>query len=256
MARRKAQLKGIKKRKSGYPVTERDKLFCERWLIHFDAARAHREAGFSASTNGTEGLNKLEKFAEYLRPIQQAKAKLVAERLMIDSDSVLDKMKAQVFYDPSEFYERTSEPLTTFVKVPRRKQMVEQTMTWDGQPVYGERLKPYSDLTPAQQAVVEITSTDGDRIHYRLPTIAERHQYLTSLGRQFGQFAERLIIERHKHQHVHAHLTFEGVPTQKLNAITRQLLPLVGLEFAQSLGYTAEDIDAAARDEGVLVPAH
>jgi len=28
------------------------------------------------------------------------------------------------------------------------------------------------------------------------------------------------------------------------------------LEFAQSLGYTAEDIDAAARDEGVLVPAH
>lgn len=245
--------RGKKKRVGGFPTSDRDKLFCERWLIHFDANRALHEAGFKRS-NGTEALSKLERFADYLRPIHDAKAKLVAERLMIDSDAVLQRMKAQSFFDPSAFYERTSQPLTTWVKVGRRKKMVEQVMQWDGQPVYGERLKPYSDLTPEQQAVVEITNSEGDRIRYRLPSIRERHQYLTSLGRQFGLFADKLIIERHRHQHVHQHLTFEGVPTTKLNSLTRQLLPLVGLEFAQSLGYTAEDLDAAARDEGVTVP--
>jgi hypothetical protein len=244
--------RGKKKRNSGFPKTDRDKLFCERWLLHFDTARAYKEAGFINHT-GSEALNKLERFADYLRPIHDAKAKLVAERLMIDSEGVLQKMKAQVFFEPGDFYERSSEPLTKTVTVKRKK--VEQVVTWDEQPVYGERLKPYSDLTSAQQAVVEITSTAGDRIHYRLPTISERHQYLSSLGRQFGLFADKLIIERHKHQHVHTHLNFEGVPTVKLNRLTRQLLPLVGLEFAQTLGYTAEDMDAAAREEGGVMPA-
>jgi hypothetical protein len=115
-------------------------------------------------------------------------------------------------------------------------------------------MKPYSDLTPEQQAVVEITSQEGDRIRYRLPSIREQHMYFTSIGRQFGLFAEKLILERHNHQHTHQHLTFEGVPSTKLVSLTRQLLPLVGLEFAQTLGYTAEDVEAASKDEGVLMP--
>lgn len=255
MAKKKS-LKGIKKRlKITAPQNEADKLFCERWLIHFDKDRAWREAGFSwNAAAGTAALNKLHKFAEYLRPIREAKAKLIAERLVVDSDQILQGMVKKVFFDPTTFYERTTEPLTQLVKVANQKDKVEQVITWDGQPVYGERMKPYSDLTQEQREVVEITSAAGERISYRLPTIREQHTYFTSIGRQFGMFADKLIMERHNHQHQHHHLDFTDIPTAKLTRLTQQLLPLVDVEFAQLLGYTPEEREAAAKEDGVLMP--
>jgi Terminase small subunit len=246
------KLKGIKKRpKQLGPQNDRDKLFCERWLIHFDKDRAYKEAGFKwGPSAGSMALQKLEKFADYLRPIRDAKAKLVAERLMIDQDQVLQGMVKKVFFDPTSFYERSPAPLTKTVKVEGKD--VEQVRTWHGTPVYGERLKPYSELTPEQRAVVEITNETGDQIRYRLPTIREQHTYLTSLGRQFGMFAEKLIIERHQHKHQHHTLDFANVPTAKLNALTRQMLPMVDLEFAQMLGFTPEDIAEAAKEDAVV----
>lgn len=254
MVPRGKNLKGIKKRpKLLGPQTDQQKTFCERWLIHYDKDRAWREAGYSPNSR-PGAIDLLNRFADYLRPIREAKAKLVAERIMVDSEAVLQKMVKQTFFDPTGFYERSSEPLTEWIKVPRKKEKIEQVMTWDGKPVYGERMKPYSELTPEQQAVVEITRTDGDRIQYRLPSISERHTSLTSLGRQFGMFAEKLIVEKHNHQHQHHHLDFSGVPSEKLADLTRRMLPLVGIEFARQLGYTPEDMEAAAREEGVIIP--
>jgi hypothetical protein len=255
----KKSLKGIRKRpKMRGPQTDKEKLFCERWLIHFDKDRAYREAGYIQRGRGSGAGHlasaMLERFADYLRPIREAKAKIVAERIFVDSEKVLEKMVAQGFYDPSGFYEKSTEPLTEWVEEDGGKEMVERVVMWDGKPVYGERMKPYSDLTPAQQAVVEITRVD-ERIQYRLPTISERHTNLAALGRQFGMFAEKLIVERHNHQHTHQTLTFENVSTLKLQTLTQQLLPMVGLEFAQTLGFTAEDIETASREEGVLMPA-
>jgi Terminase small subunit len=254
MARR-ASGKGARHRpKQLGPQTDRDKLFCERWLIHYDKDRAYREAGFSAQKNaGHLASAKLEKFADYLRPIRDAKAKIVAERLAIDSDAVLQGMVKKVFFDPTTFFERSTEPLTHLVHVEGKTEKVEQVRTWNGQPVYGERMKPYSDLTPEQRSQVEITSEAGDRLRYRLPNIREQHAYFTSLGRQFGLFSEKLVIERHHHKHQHHHLDFANVPTEKLNALTRQMLPMVGLEFAQMLGYTPEEVEEAAREEGVIM---
>lgn len=254
MASRDATGKGAKKRRKQLgPQTDRDKAFCERWLIHFDKDRAYKEAGFKWSTNGGHAaLSKLERFADYLRPIREAKAKLVAERLMIDQDQVLQGMVKKVFFDPTTFFERSAQPLKHMVAAAGKSEKVEEVRTWHGAPVYAERLKPYSDLTPEQRAVVEITSDAGDQIRYRLPTIREQHTYLTSLGRQFGMFAEKLIIERHQHKHQHHTLDFANVPTAKLNALTRQMLPLVDLEFAQMLGYTPEDVAEAAKEEGVI----
>lgn len=248
--------KGVKKRPRQLgPQTAAEKKFCERWLIHFDKDRAFREAGYTEVKGaGRAALSKLERFADYLRPIREAKARIVAERLAVDSQQVLDGMVQRVFFDPQTFYERSAEPLTEWVRGPgKSRKKVERVKEWDGKPVYGERLKPYSDLTAEQQAVVEVTSDAGERIRYRLPSIREQHMYLTSLGRQFGLFAEKLIVERHNHRHTHHHLDFSGVPTAKLSALTRQMLPLVGLEFAQSLGYTPEDVEAAAIEEGVIV---
>ncbi len=238
------------------PQTERDQLFCERWLTHFDKDRAYREAGFSCANQHWRqyALSKLTKFADYLRPIKEAKAKIIAERLAVDSEKILAGMAQKVFFDPTSFYERSETPMTEWVEGAEGKDKVERVRAWHGRPLHAERLKPYSELTPEQQAVVEITNAEGERIHYRLPSIREQHTYLTSLGRQLGMFAEKLIMERHHHQHVHHQLDFEHVPTARIAAITRQLLPLVGIEFAQSLGYTAEDIAAAAQEDGVLMP--
>jgi hypothetical protein len=237
------------------PQNARDRLFCERWLIHFDKDRAWREAGFAVNAaTSTESRSKIDKFAEYLRPIREAKAKIMAERLAITSEQIVDGMTKRVFFDPVSFFERSSEPLTEMVKPSKRsKTLVERVVTWDGKPVYRERLKPYSDLTPEQQAIVEITSEAGQQLKYRLPNIREQHMYLTSLGRQFGMFAEKLIIERHRHSHVHGHLTFDNVPSAKLSALTHQLLPLVELEFAQSLGFTAEEVEKARLEAGVVM---
>ncbi len=236
------------------PVTDADKMFCERWLIHHDKDRAYREAGFNPNgSDGTRAGAKLEKFAEWMRPVWEAKAKIMAERLAVDAEKVVNGMAQKAFVDPSSFYERTSQPLEEWVDVPDCKLEVTRPVTWDGKPVYGERLKPYSDLTPEQQAAVEITGTEGGRIHYRLPNIKEQHQYLSSLGTQIGLFAQKLIIERHTHRHTHQHLTFEGVPSTKLASLQRAMLPLVGVEFARRLGYTAEEVEKAALDEGVVM---
>jgi hypothetical protein len=256
MSPRRTGLKGHKKqpRQMG-PQTERDLLFCERWLIHFDKDRAFREAGFTQDKGaGNRANSKLKKFADYLQPLREAKARLIAERLVIDSQQVLDAMVKKVFFDPTGFYERSAAPLTHWVKVADKQEKVEEVLTWDGRPVYGERMKPYSELTAEQQAVVEITSAAGEQIKYRLPNIREQHMYFTSIGRQFGMFAEKLILERHNHQHQHHHLSFDNVPTAKIQSLTRQLLPLVDLEFAQMLGYTPEDVEEASREGGVLMP--
>lgn len=235
------------------PQTDGEHLFCERWLIHFDKDRAYTEAGYSRTSNGGTGAGAmLERFAAYLRPIREAKIKVMATRLAVDTEKIIAGMSQKVFFDPAAFYERASTPEVEWVSVPDCKLQVERVVTWDGKPVYAERLKPYSDLTADQQAVVQITNADGGRIKYRLPNIAEQHQYLTSLGRQLGMFAEKLIVERHNHKHTHAHLEFTGVPTQKLAALTRQMLPLVGLEFAKQLGYTAADIAAATAEDAVI----
>lgn len=232
-----------------FPVKDADKLFCERWLIHFDARKAYVEAGFSKDVGtAARALGKLTRFAEYLRPIREAKAKVMAERLALTTDRVIDKMKEKAFFDAGEFVERGRVPLTHAVKVVHkdgRTESVEEILTWDGRPVYAERLKPYADLTAEQRAVVEITSTAGERITYRLPTLREQHMYLTSVGRQMGLFAEKLILERHNHEHRHATVNFENVPTAQITGARQALLPLVGEEFAKSLGFSDAELAAA-----------
>lgn len=261
MVKAKKSLKGHRKRPRQLgPQTEQDKTFCSRWLIHFDKDRAYREAGFAGGEgSGWRANSKLQRFADYLRPIQEAKAKILAEKLAVDSEDVLNGMVKRVFFDPTEFYELTRKPLTEMVKatVDGKETRVEQEKQWDGRPVFGERMKPYSELTAEQRQVVEVTGESGGVIKYRLPTIREQHTFLRDLGRQYGMFADKLIVERHNHRHTHTHMSFEGVPTAKLQNLTRQMLPLVGLEFAQSLGYTAEDVAQASKDEGVVmtVPA-
>jgi hypothetical protein len=235
------------KRSSHGPLTDQDKLFCQRWLEHFDRNRAYTEAGFKPHPKqlATLAQRKLDRFSEYLRPIQEAKARELAKTLVVDQEQVLQAMARKAVFNPLDYVERTAAPLTE--KMTNDKGVVTEgpVLTWDGKPIYGERLKPFSDLTPEQAATVEVTGVVGGRVQYRLPTIREQHQHLTSIGRQYGMFMDKLILERHLHKHKHAHLHLDDVPTTNLQNLTMQLLPLVGAEFANRLGFTQEEIEQA-----------
>lgn len=228
------------------PKNERDKLFCKKYLEHFDRQRAYVEAGFKASNIAQQSATKLNRFQPYIRPLQEAKAREVARVLVVDQEQILKAMSLHAVFEPGTFFERSAEPLQETVK--EGKKEITRIRMWEGRPLYRERMKPYLELTPEQQRTVEVTGIVGDQVQYRLPTIREQHTAQVALGRQFGMFLDKLIIERHNSKGAHNTLALQNVTTVQLQHITEQLLPYVGQEFASRLGFTLEDIeDAKAR---------
>ncbi|HWG75493.1 MAG TPA: terminase small subunit [Steroidobacteraceae bacterium] len=221
------------------PNSERDRKFCQRWLVHFDHVRAYQEAGFKGKAHfiATRAKQKLERFAAYLQPLQEAKARKVGEQLAIGEEDVLRGMAAVAFLDPGDFVEQSSDPLTD------DKGNVVQ---FNGQPVYPLRLKPLNKLTREQRAAVDVVTSKRGHVSYRLPDSSIRHRYQDSIGRQLGMFAEKLILERHSLKRTHVKLDLTGVPTSQLEQMTRMLLPLLGEDFARELG--VEDLLAASKD--------
>lgn len=229
------------------PKNDRDKLFCKRWLETFDTRRAYAEAGFRGS-KGSITINaprKLAQFMEYLRPFQEAKAREAAKILLVDQEQVLTAMSHKALFDPGDFVERSAEPLTVTVKEGKRK--VTRTRLWDGKPVFGGRMKPFFDLTPEQRLTVQITGVVGEEIQYRLPNTREQHTAQIAIGRQFGMFLDKLIIERSQAKGAHRELDIKDAPTSALKQLTLDLLPFVGQEFASRLGFTLEDIEEAKK---------
>jgi hypothetical protein len=242
--------KGKKKRATllGVPRTDRDRKFCERWLVHFDHKRAYKEAGFSMNRAGpAEAAKKLEQFTEYLRPFKEAKAREVAKVLVVEQEDVLKAMSRKAVFDPGDFVETSDTAKTQTVSDPETGELIEQPVVWEGKPIFASRLKPFESLTSEQRQTVEIVADSGGEVRYRLPSIREQHTHLISLGRQYGMFIEKLITERHLHRHNHAHMQLDGVPTAKLEDLTLELLPYVGAEFATQLGFTQQDIEEARR---------
>lgn len=246
-----------------FPIKEKDKLFCAKWLEHFDAPRAYKEAGFQPGRKaGARALAKLERFAEYLRPIREQKSREVAKRLDVNQADVLETMARKAMFNPADFIEKGEKPMTRTVKTAGPKGEVietEEVIMWDGKPVYPTRWKPLYDLTREQLSTVQIEGSLAGQLQYRLPSVREQHQYLSSLGRQLGMFLEKIIWEQHQHRHQHAHLHLDDVPTAQIQKVTRELLPLVDFEFAQQLGFTREEYDAAIGAQaleggGVLMP--
>jgi hypothetical protein len=225
----------------------RDVAFCRAWLEHFDLRTAWDKAGFSAKNKGWARIaeNKLKRFSEYLKPLQQAKTQKVAERLVIKQSDVLDAMARKAIFNPLDFIERSKAP-------PKREiagtngAATSEIAQWNGEQIYGERLKPISKLTREQAMTVELVSDATGMVSYRLPGAREQHQYLVSLGRQFGMFSEKVIMERRQEEQRLPLLQLENVPTHQLHDLMLRLLPLVGSDFAQSLGLTDEEIAEAA----------
>ena len=230
------------------PRTARDVLFCKKFLEHFDKERAYREAGFIAKnpTTVTAGSSrKLAKFADYIRPLQEAKAREVAKVLVLDQESILQAMSRKAVFDPGSYVEKSAEPLTETVK--EGKTEVTRPRLWQGKPLYAERMKPFHELTVEQRMTVEITGVVGDQVQYRLPTTREQHAAQVAIGRQLGMFLDKLIIERHNSKGANNTLQLQNVPTAQLQNLTFELLPFVGQELASRLGFTLEDIEEAKK---------
>lgn len=256
--KRKPATKGIPKASTlhGFPRDDRDRLFCEKWLEHFDHTRAYIEAGFATHTGEgstakkkgvysnttSRALKKLQSFWTYLEPLRMEKARAVAQQVVLNAADVLDIMGRHAKIAVQEFIEPNPTALTESVKN-ASGEWVTQPLLEDGKPVYGTRLKPIERLTPEQASIVQVTGQEGGHVRYRLPTIRERQGFLVALGRQMGLFLDKIIMETHNHQHQHAHLHLEDVPTAKLKELSAQLMPLVGRDFAAQLGYTADEID-------------
>lgn len=241
--------KGTQKRKTrlGMPSGVREHKFCRLWLEHFDHRKAYEQAGYSIKHNPAQLSAKLlERFTEYLRPLREQKARVLAERLVLDQEGILKTMARKAVFDPGDFVETSAKPIEYEEKVKEGKSVM-KVREWHGQPVFASRLKPFHALTAEQRMAVEIVSDSGGEVTYRLPNAREQHTYLTSIGRQMGLFHEKLIMERHYHRHNHAHLELDNVPTNRLQALTHELLPYVGVEFAQQLGFTQEEIEEAAK---------
>jgi hypothetical protein len=239
----------------GHPKLPRDVKFCQRWLEHHDAFRAYREAGYPpARNNMSKAKVKVTKFWPYLEPLMQAKARVVAEKIGVTNDTVLREMASKALYNPGDYLEVSPEPISYTERDPITGKDVTKEDKWFGKSKREVRYKPLEELTADQLRAVEIVAGPGGRLSYRLPTIREQHQYLTSLGRQMGMFMEKIILENRQTLHQHAHLHLENVPTEMLEQLRTQLLPLVGADFARQLGFTPAEVEEAAKTLGVLMP--
>src|SRR6185437_11761207 len=155
------------------------------------------------------------------------KSRKVGEQLAVGEEDVLRGVAAVAFYNPADYVERGDKPLTNEEG---------KTITLNGRVLYPTMLKPLHELTSDQMLAVEVVTLPGGLTSYRLPTAKVRHQYLDSIGKQLGMFAEKLILERHAHKHNHVTLDLKGVPSDQLEQMTRLLLPLLGEDFARELG--------------------
>lgn len=233
------------------PKKPRDIKFCERYLDHFDVDRAYKEAGFSVRGASVRKIarKKLQAFAEYLLPLQKKKTEAMAKVATVGAAEIIEALEAVAFPKIEEYLIKDSEPIK--VKHQDGDKVVVEDLIVNGEKVYRTLYKPLHELTPKQLLAVEIfTSMSGHPV-YKLPTPKVRHQYIESLGKQLGMFMDKLILQRQDIIHQHAHLHLGSVPTERLESAVRNLLPIVGPEFARQLGFTAEEYEEAS--EGVVV---
>ena len=71
------------------PKTARDKLFCERWLVHHDHHLAWREAGFAVRSDRELPLIKLARFRPYLERLQPKVELQVAKKISLERQDIL-----------------------------------------------------------------------------------------------------------------------------------------------------------------------
>lgn len=206
------------------PRTDKEHAFCKAWLQHYDSNRAAREAGYADSiSNGSSGKRLFERLQGYLEHQLQLRQQAVAKQVALDQKDILAEMAAIGFANPLDYVNVVEEPVkdpetgqTSLVKCQRQKKLIE--------------------LTRAQAAAIsEVTFHADGSVTYKLPDERSKHPYLKDLGQHLGLFHPKLIQE-HRHQHLHAALSFRDMDTRKLAQAESMLLEAMGAEGRRMLG--------------------
>lgn len=214
-----------------YPRTERDVLFCQIWLEHFDHIRAYKEAGFLDVTNTrVKAWQKLERYREYLRPMAETKQRQIAKTIAVDQQDLIQEYARISSCNPLDF--------------------IEPVITMDnGKTVERVRVIPIEKLPRELAAMCEVSfGTDG-AITYRIPTIRERLDAKGALGRHLGMFDAKLILE-HRRTQQQKKADLRGVDDSQLAAAEKELLKALGPVGARLLGIQLEEQEEEEGTEG------
>lgn len=206
------------------PSTDRDKKFCERWLVHHDHNKAYLEAGFVPTRSGG-GLKKLAQYRKYLERNLPRVEIQVAKQIAYERVDILAAIANVGYANVLDYIE-------PFETVDPETQMLHQHWT----------LKPLHKLTREQAAAIDEVHYDSvtGRLGYTLPSAKTRLSALTTLGEQAANFKK-------KGGDIHAHLHLgENIPMEEILAAKAMLAKLVGPEVVREvLGWSESDQEQA-----------
>lgn len=192
------------------PKTVRDKLFCERWLVHHDHHRAWREAGFAVRSDRALPLAKLVRFRPYLERMQPKVEMQVAKKIAYERTDILTAI-ATIGYANAMDY------------------IMEEGGKWC--------LKPLHLLTREQAAAIDEVFYDAEagRVGYSLPGAKTRLAALATLGEQAAGFKKKEDV------HNHLHLG-QDVPLEKIRQLKQMFIEAMGPQVTREvLGMTEEE---------------
>lgn len=159
----------------------------------------------------------LTRYKAYLSQKMERHENAVAKELVLEQKDILNEMMAIGFANAQDYYVITDEVV-------------------NGKNIKKRTLKPIEELTRAQAAAVScITQHPDGSITYVIPDEKSKHPYLKDLGQHLGLFHPKLIQE-HRHQHIHAALSFRDLDPAKLEQFETQLIEALGPAGRRMLG--------------------
>lgn len=193
------------------PQSKLEIEFCERWLT----AKDHTVVADQMGISRVRGLRWRRKFTGYLVKQIDRLAVEVTKKIAYDATDVLQAMAAVSFCNPLDFLVR------------------KEGNKW--------RWKRMEELTFQQATLVHsVEVTEDGRVNYKLPTAKMKFINQQALGKNLGLFDDKLIQE-FRHKHLHTHLEFKAVSTDKMQQLEQLLLEALGPEAQRLLGIQQEE---------------
>lgn len=202
-----------------YPKTVQHKRFCESLIkYNFDVIQAGKDAGYSRNSALDGTLHRLRKrYQSYVMRRREKYELAVAKEMVLDQKDILSEMMSIGFANAQDYIVVTEELI-------------------DGKTIKKRKLKPIDELSRAQAAALScVTEHPDGSITYNIPDEKSKHPYLKDLGQHLGLFHSKLIQE-HRHNHLHAAISFKDLDSTKLAEAEQLLIEAMGPAGRRALG--------------------
>lgn len=175
-------------------LTQKQKRFCDEYLIDLNATKAAIRAGYSESRASEIGYQLLQK-TTVQEQIQKRKADRV-ERTEITQDMVLRELAAIAFADATDFVQVTEKPFVN--------EAGEEVMLPDVEITETDR------LTPVQKKAIAGIKQGRNGIELKLN---DKTKALELLGKHLGMFTDNVQVNGRLNN------PFEGLTTEELKKL-------------------------------------